>query len=103
MDLETFPNSIIGDKYKILKSIGVGTYGSVYAAQDITTKGVVAVKIENKKSGSKGLAYEANVYKCISDGIRVPPAIYFKINKVQTALVMKLHGPSLKELQKKYG
>lgn len=35
---------IVKDKYQVLELIDQGTYGSVFKAEDITTKNTVAIK-----------------------------------------------------------
>jgi serine/threonine protein kinase len=38
-------NVIIGDKYKVIRKVGGGSFGSIYLAMDNTNKELVAVKI----------------------------------------------------------
>lgn len=55
---------IIGNKYKLIKEIGEGSFGKIFEAENKITNNKVAVKIE-KKDVKSMLKHEANIYyKC---------------------------------------
>ncbi|KAF1742143.1 hypothetical protein MXB_2294, partial [Myxobolus squamalis] len=95
------PDLIIGNKYKILKFIGKGSFGEVYQGQDIVTNSHVAIKIEDYLTGFSQLNFESKVYKYLNDGVHVPDAHLYDIDGGRRALVMELLGPSLEDLHKR--
>ena len=55
---------IIGNKYKLIKEIGEGSFGKIFEAENTITNDKVAIKIE-KKDVKSILKHEANIYyKC---------------------------------------
>lgn len=55
---------IIGNKYKLIKEIGEGSFGKIFEAENTITNDKVAIKIE-KKNVKSILKHEANIYyKC---------------------------------------
>ena len=52
-------NKIIFGKYKVGKNIGKGSFGSVFKGKNIVTNEMVAIKVEDGKTGSKILESEA--------------------------------------------
>jgi len=51
----------LGSKYKIIKKIGSGSFGTIYLVEHITTKKLLAVKIEPTNVQYPLILYEANV------------------------------------------
>ena len=39
------PNVVIGEKFKVIRKVGGGSFGSIFLAMDTTTKELVAIKI----------------------------------------------------------
>lgn len=97
------PETLIGDKYRLVQSIGKGSFGEVFLGHDIINKTKVAIKIEETKNSFSQLTFESKVYRYLSDGINIPSAKLFNIDATRKALVMELLGPSLEDLHRKCG
>ena len=55
------PGDKIGEKYVIIKKIGAGSFGTIYLAEHIDTKRLVAIKTEPVNAQYPMIIYEANV------------------------------------------
>jgi serine/threonine protein kinase len=101
-------NIIISNKYKLLKTIGEGSFGKIFEAIDISTNTIYAIKIEKKNLDYSLLKNEAFIYnKCNSyknddsgiSGISGIPKIYeFGIQDNYNYLVIDLIGNTLEYL-----
>ena len=68
--MEELKNKIILKKYKILKRIGKGSFGSVFLGKNIQKKDYVAIKLESKNQNDTILEREAYIlYSLTSFGI----------------------------------
>ena len=57
-------NNIVGGKYKLLQTIGSGTFGVVYLAEDINRPGyTVAVKVESVNHKHPLISHETSIYQ----------------------------------------
>lgn len=74
---------MINNRYKLLKKIGSGSFGSVYKCLDIEKNMYLAVKIENRKSEKKRLSYEISIYN------------YLNMNIHQSNILLNSHTPKL--------
>lgn len=52
---------IIAEKYKVIKKIGQGSFGTIYLAEHILTNRQVAIKTEPLTSAYPLIIYEANI------------------------------------------
>ncbi|KAI8877103.1 kinase-like protein [Backusella circina FSU 941] len=88
----------IGNKFKIGKKIGAGSFGEIYLGTRILDGQQVAIKVEQTKASHPQLEYEAKVYKALSGGIGIPQIRHFGREGEYNMLVMDLLGPSLEDL-----
>jgi len=58
---------IISDKYKLLKKIGNGSFGTVFLGESLRTRRRVAIKLEYKTQNSTFLKREAQIYQYLGD------------------------------------
>jgi serine/threonine protein kinase len=96
-------NAIINNKYKLIKKIGSGSFGTIFECLNIRTQEKNAIKLELIEDELKLLRYECNIYK-ILDGINNVPKIkwYGKDDKYYY-MVLDLLGDSLQTLIDKSG
>ena len=91
---DDFIGQIIFNKYKLLKKIGEGTFGSIYEAQSIDNNKLYAIKLEDMKHGQYMLENES----FILSNLNIPLIPKFKCyGYIGTfiVLVMELLGKSL--------
>ncbi|XP_031476173.1 casein kinase 1-like protein 3 [Nymphaea colorata] len=89
---------IVGEKFKLGRKIGSGSFGEIYLAAHIETNEVVAVKLENSKTKHPQLFYEAKLYKLLQGGSGIANIKWCGVNGEDNALVLDLLGPSLEDL-----
>lgn len=58
----------VGNKYKIGRKIGSGSFGDIYLGCSIINGEEVAIKVESVKAKHPQLEYEARVYKSLAGG-----------------------------------
>ena len=58
-------NIIVGDRYKLLRRIGQGSFGEVFEVVDIVSGNRVAVKLEETSKKQPLLFYEAQISRAL--------------------------------------
>ena len=91
---------IIFKKYRIIKNISNGSFGDVHLGENIITKELVAIKIEDKKATNHKTLEKEAYYLYILKGIGIPRVISYGYNGRHNILVETLLGKSLYELNK---
>ncbi|KAK4365032.1 hypothetical protein RND71_016390 [Anisodus tanguticus] len=89
---------IIGEKYKLGRKIGSGSFGVIYLATHIETFEIVAVKIENRQTRHPQLLYEAKLYTLLQGGSGIPNIKWRGVDGNDSVLIIDLLGPSLEDL-----
>ena len=90
--------NVVGGKYRLIRKIGSGTFGTVYLGVKMTDGEEVAVKMESAFTKHPQLNYESKVYKILQGGLGIPNTKWFGIEKNYNVLVMDLLGPSLEDM-----
>ena len=102
----------VGNKYRIGRKIGAGSFGDIYLGnpvdlkiclllitlhlgKNIITGEEVAIKLESVKAKHPQLEYEAKVYKALSGGVGVPFVRWFGSECDYLAMVIDLLGRKL--------
>uniref|UniRef100_A0A6N2N2N8 non-specific serine/threonine protein kinase n=1 Tax=Salix viminalis TaxID=40686 RepID=A0A6N2N2N8_SALVM len=94
----------VGNKFRLGRKIGSGSFGEIYLGTSIQTNEEVAIKLENVKTKHPQLLYESKLYKMLQGGIIVklaagiPNVKWFGAEGDYNVLVMDLLGPSLEDL-----
>src|SRR5271156_1169144 len=88
----------VGNKYRIGRKIGSGSFGDIYLGTNIISGEEIAIKLESVKAKHPQLEYEARVYKSLAGGVGVPFVRWFGTECDYNAMVLDLLGPSLEDL-----
>jgi len=88
----------VGNKYRLGRKIGSGSFGDIYLGTNITNNEEVAIKLEPVKTKHPQLFYESKLYKVLSGGVGIPYVKWFGVEGDYNVLVMDLLGPSLEDL-----
>ena len=92
---------MIANKYNILEKLSQGAFGSIYKAENIRKKELVAIKIEVKDS-SNTLKNEAKIYNYLGKQNGFPQLKWFGTDNVYNYVVIDLLGCSLTETVSKH-
>ncbi|KAF8084285.1 hypothetical protein N665_0726s0009 [Sinapis alba] len=88
----------VGNKFRLGRKIGSGSFGEIYFGTDIQTNEEVAIKLENVKTKHPQLLYESKLYKVLQGGTGVPSIKWYGVEGEYNVLVIDLLGPSLEDL-----
>lgn len=88
----------VGQKYRIGRKIGAGSFGDIYSGTNVITGEEVAIKLESINARHPQLEYEARVYKLLAGGVGIPFVRWFGVEGEFNVLVLDLLGPSLEDL-----
>ncbi|XP_004510406.1 casein kinase 1-like protein 2 [Cicer arietinum] len=88
----------IGNKFRLGRKIGSGSFGEIYLGTNIQTNEEVGIKLENVKTKHPQLLYEAKLYKLLQGGTGIPNIKWSGVEGEYNVLVMDLLGPSLEDL-----
>ncbi|KAH9713430.1 Casein kinase 1-like protein 2 [Citrus sinensis] len=88
----------VGNKFRLGRKIGSGSFGEIYLGTNIQTNEEVAIKLENVKTKHPQLQYEAKLYKILQGGTGIPNLRWFGVEGDYNVLVIDLLGPSLEDL-----
>ncbi|XP_031488047.1 casein kinase 1-like protein 2 [Nymphaea colorata] len=88
----------VGNKYRLGRKIGSGSFGEIYLGTNIQTNEEVAIKLENVKTKHPQLLYESKLYRILQGGTGIPNVRWYGVEGDYNVLVMDLLGPSLEDL-----
>jgi casein kinase 1 len=88
----------VGNKYKLGRKIGSGSFGEIYLGTNIQTNEEVGIKLESIKTKHPQLLYESKLYRILQGGTGVPNIRWFGVEGDYNVLVLDLLGPSLEDL-----
>ncbi|XP_049413004.1 casein kinase 1-like protein 2 isoform X1 [Solanum stenotomum] len=88
----------VGNKFRLGRKIGSGSFGEIYLGTNIQTNEEVAIKLENNKTKHPQLLYESKLYRILQGGTGIPNVRWFGVEGDYNVLVMDLLGPSLEDL-----
>ncbi|KAK4405895.1 Casein kinase-like protein 11 [Sesamum angolense] len=89
---------VVGNKFKLGRKIGGGSFGELYLAVNIQSGEEVAVKLEPVKTKHPQLYYESKLYMLLQGGTGIPHLKWFGVEGEYNAMVIDLLGPSLEDL-----
>jgi len=88
----------IGNKFRLGRKLGEGSFGDVFIGSNIITNEEVAIKLEQKTAKQPQLHIEAKFLKLLNDCIGIPKIKWSGEEGDYNCLVMDLLGPSLENL-----
>lgn len=88
----------IGNKYKLIKKIGSGTFGTIFEGVNIRTDEKVAIKMELISDNVKLLKNETIIYKLLHGINGVPTVKWYGKNDLYYFMVIELLGNSLQKI-----
>ncbi|CAI2358194.1 unnamed protein product [Caenorhabditis sp. 36 PRJEB53466] len=88
----------VGNRYRLGRKIGSGSFGDIYLGQNVQTREEVAVKLECVKSKHPQLHIESRLYRIMLGGIGIPEVRWCGLEGDYNVMVMELLGPSLEDL-----
>ena len=91
--------TLIFDRYKLLKKLGSGSFGSIYSAE--YQQKFYAIKLEDKKLEHHLLEHEANIMSYLRSPA-LPVVTAFGYSSQHNILVMELMGKSLEDIFEEY-
>ncbi|CAH8324030.1 unnamed protein product [Eruca vesicaria subsp. sativa] len=89
---------LIGNKFRLGRKIGSGSFGEIYLGTDVQTNEEVAIKLESVKTAHPQLSYESRIYRVVQGGTGIPNIKWYGVEGDYNVLVMDLLGPSLEDL-----
>ena len=90
---------LINNKYKLIEKIGSGNFGSIYKAENIRTRELVAIKTESILSETKLLKNESIIYQYLANTKGIPIVKWFGKDQLNYYMVLNLLGQSLQNLR----
>jgi casein kinase 1 len=91
----------VGNRYRIGRKLGAGSFGDIYQGVDIQTGDSVAIKLEPVNSRHPQLLYESRIYKILNGGstvVGIPTVRWYGVEGDYNVMVIDLLGPSLEDL-----
>lgn len=88
----------VGNRYRLKKRIGAGSFGELYAGENVTTHEDVAIKLESIHTRPPQLSIESKIYKILAGGVGVPAMKWYGIEGDYNVMVMDLLGKSIEDL-----
>ena len=93
----------VGEKYRVGKRIGKGSFGEIREGKHLQTGQKVAVKLELRQSECVLLPLEARLSRLFQGGAGFPSVYWYGEEGKYKALVIDLLGPSLADLLTRCG
>ncbi|XP_066291210.1 casein kinase I-like isoform X2 [Branchiostoma lanceolatum] len=88
----------VGNKYRLGRKIGSGSFGDIYLGTNISNGEEVAIKLECVKTKHPQLHIESKFYKMMQGGVGIPTIKWCGVEGDYNVMVMELLGPSLEDL-----
>ncbi|KAG7277023.1 hypothetical protein CRUP_001649 [Coryphaenoides rupestris] len=88
----------VGNRYRLGRKIGSGSFGDIYLGTDISVGEEVAIKLECVKTKHPQLHIESKIYKMMQGGVGIPIIKWCGAEGDYNVMVMELLGPSLEDL-----
>jgi len=90
---------MINKKYNLISKIGEGSFGSIYKAENIRTRELVAIKVEAIETGTHLLKSESEIYQYLLDTDGIPNVKWYGKDDRNYYMVINLLDKSLEQLK----
>lgn len=101
---------VIANKYKLIKPLGKGSYGSIYQGENIRTGELVAIKTESILNYTGLLKHETKIYQYLNicckkseNGIGIPSVRWFGRDEDNYYMAIDMLGESLETIKERKG
>jgi serine/threonine protein kinase len=94
---------LINNKYRLLEKLGSGSYGSIFKAENVRTKELVAIKVESIQEELKLLKNESKIYHYLQGCTGIVPVKWYGKDSRNYYMVIHLLGKSLQDVLNKEG
>ncbi|XP_074597061.1 casein kinase I-like isoform X1 [Brevipalpus obovatus] len=88
----------VGNKFRLGRKIGSGSFGDIYLGTNVASGEEVAIKLECLKTKHPQLHIETRIYRVMAGGVGIPALKWFGTEGDYNVMVMELLGPSLEDL-----
>lgn len=88
----------VGNKYRLGRKIGSGSFGDIYLGTNISNNEDVAIKLECIRTRHPQLHIESKFYKLMQGAMGIPSIKWCGSEGDYNVMVMELLGPSLEDL-----
>jgi casein kinase 1 len=88
----------VGAKYRLKRRIGAGSFGEIYAGENVETHEEVAVKLESVQTRPPQLNIESRIYKVLAGGVGIPKIEWYGVEGDYNVMVIELLGKSIEDL-----
>jgi len=85
----------VGGRFRLKRSLGQGSFGEIYIAENVQTNEEVAVKLEDTRTKYPQLIYEAKILYSLQGGSGIPNLIWCGQEGDYNVLIIELLGDSL--------
>jgi casein kinase 1 len=96
--MDPLADMLVGNKYRLKKKIGSGSFGVIYLGQNVASNEEVAVKLEESRAQNPQLFYESKLCRYLQGGVGIPNIYYYGTENNYNVMVIDLLGPSLEDL-----
>ena len=67
----------VGNKFRLGRKIGSGSFGDIYLGTNVNTAEEVAIKLEPVKTRHPQLLYESKLYRILTGGVGIPSVKWY--------------------------
>jgi serine/threonine protein kinase len=89
--------TMVGGRFNVHRRIDAGSFGEVFAGEDVKTQTEVAIKLEPVKARAPQLVYESKIYMLLAGGVSIPKLHWFGTDGDSRVLVIDHLGKSLEK------
>lgn len=93
---------MICNKFRLVEKLGSGKFGSVYNAENVRTREMVAIKVEPQVNETKLLKHETIIYQYLGNSEGIPNIIWFGKDEINNYMALQLLGETVQSIKDKF-